>query len=630
MKFRVNWKHFPWRSLKTRVTLFTLAIFLASIWSLAFYASRMLRAEMQRLLGDLIGGFNRLLRSLGQREAALRASEERLRTLIDWSIEAIAVHRDGKLIYVNPSAIKMIGAKSAQDLIGKPILDWVPPDYREIALERIKSITDTGIATPLIQEKFLKLDGTVIDVEVQSTSIVYDGKPAIHVAMRDITAQKRVEDALRQREERYRVLAEAAHDIIVLINDRHEVEYANTFAARLFRCLPQQLIGKRLLDIFPPEIAARQIANLQKVLASGESLYVEAPSAFPGSSLWLGSWLVPIKDPCREITAILVVSRDITEHKRAERALAESEARFRSLTRLSSDFYWETDVAHRLVQRAESNSAARESVFHQGSPVGRRRWEVPYVSPDESGWQAHRALLDAHLPFREFVFSRLAADGTERHVSISGDPVFDEAGNFEGYRGVGTDITGRKRLEEQVRQMAFHDTLTNLPNRRLLNDRLSQAMAANRRSGCYGAVMFLDLDDFKLLNDRHGHEAGDWLLIEAADRLKSCVREIDTVARFGGDEFVVMIRELDAHKSESRAQAGIVAEKVRAALAKPYVLKVRREGEAQTTVEHRCTVSIGVALFSKHEASQDDIIKRADTAMYQAKTSGNNLIRFYE
>jgi diguanylate cyclase (GGDEF)-like protein len=142
--------------------------------------------------------------------------------------------------------------------------------------------------------------------------------------------------------------------------------------------------------------------------------------------------------------------------------------------------------------------------------------------------------------------------------------------------------------------------------------------------------MFLDLDNFKLLNDTHGHEVGDLLLIEAADRLKSCVREMDTVARFGGDEFVVMISELDADKTGSTTQAGIIAEKIRAALAKPYELKIQHEGKAETTVEHHCTASIGVALFIKDEASQDNILKWADMAMYQAKEAGRNLARFYD
>jgi diguanylate cyclase (GGDEF)-like protein len=155
-------------------------------------------------------------------------------------------------------------------------------------------------------------------------------------------------------------------------------------------------------------------------------------------------------------------------------------------------------------------------------------------------------------------------------------------------------------------------------------------MAANKRSGCYGAVMFLDLDNFKPLNDAHGHEVGDLLLIEAANRLKACVREMDTVARFGGDEFVVITSELDTDRTESAAQAGVIAEKIRSALAEPYRLTLKHEGKPDIFIEHRCTASIGVALFINHETAADDILKWADMAMYQAKEAGRNAIRFHE
>lgn len=194
------------------------------------------------------------------------------------------------------------------------------------------------------------------------------------------------------------------------------------------------------------------------------------------------------------------------------------------------------------------------------------------------------------------------------------------------YVGVYTDITERKRMENQVMHLAFFDALTNLPNRRLLNDRLGHAMAVNRRSSCFGAMVFLDLDNFKPLNDKHGHGVGDLLLMEVANRLKRCVREVDTVARFGGDEFVLMLPELSADRDASVKLAGIVAEKVRLALAEPYRLLV----EPGSIVVHHCTASIGIALFGGMENSQDDILKWADAAMYAAKEAGRNAIRFYE
>jgi len=222
----------------------------------------------------------------------------------------------------------------------------------------------------------------------------------------------------------------------------------------------------------------------------------------------------------------------------------------------------------------------------------------------------------------------LHRDGHEFPIELSIVPIkLAEKYEFNAFI---RDISERKQMEDQVRQLAFHDTLTQLPNRRLLNDRLSQAMAASVRSGCYGALMFLDLDNFKPLNDKYGHEAGDLLLIEAANRLKSCVREMDTVARFGGDEFVVMIRELDKNKATSTVQAEVIADKIRNTLAEQYLLTVKKKEKTGVTIKHYCTASIGVVLFINHETSQEDIIKWADTAMYQAKESGRNSIRFYK
>lgn len=200
-------------------------------------------------------------------------------------------------------------------------------------------------------------------------------------------------------------------------------------------------------------------------------------------------------------------------------------------------------------------------------------------------------------------------------------------GRLLGVLGIAHDITERHQMAEQVRQLAYHDPLTKLPNRRLLNDRLHQTIAASKRSACYGALIFLDLDNFKPLNDAHGHEVGDLLLIEAADRLKHCLREMDTVARFGGDEFVVMLPELDRDVAESTAQAGLVAEKIRRALSEPYRLTM--ESEEKRTIQHQCTASIGVALFRHHEGRVDEVVRWADAAMYEAKEAGRNLIRFH-
>lgn len=185
--------------------------------------------------------------------------------------------------------------------------------------------------------------------------------------------------------------------------------------------------------------------------------------------------------------------------------------------------------------------------------------------------------------------------------------------------------------EQKIRDLAFYDTLTRLPNRRLLLDRLNQAMSASKRSGHYAALMFIDLDNFKPLNDQHGHAIGDLLLIEVARRISDCMREVDTVARFGGDEFIVMLSELATDEASSRTQAGLVAEKIRTVLAEPYLLtKPPKDGETGDRIMHHCSASIGVSLFINHDREPEDLIKRADLAMYQAKETGRNRICFFD
>ena len=220
-------------------------------------------------------------------------------------------------------------------------------------------------------------------------------------------------------------------------------------------------------------------------------------------------------------------------------------------------------------------------------------------------------------------------DGSLYHEEMTITPVRDGNSEISNYVAIKQDISERKKTEEQIHNLAFYDPLTSLPNRRLLSDRLQQTQAASKRNRHYAALMFLDLDNFKSLNDTHGHNVGDLLLIEVAHRIRNCVREGDSVARFGGDEFVVMLSELEVNRDESISRASIVAEKIRTALAEHYVLPVQQDGMA-TTVEHHCTSSIGVVMFVNHEISTEEILKRADMSMYQAKEAGRNRICFYE
>ena len=309
---------------------------------------------------------------------------------------------------------------------------------------------------------------------------------------------------------------------------------------------------------------------------------------------------------------------DVSDYVRVENELRESEARFRSLSDLSSDWYWEHDAEGRFVQLAGDLSV---NGIPLSTVMGRTRWEIGALNMTEADWAAHRAVLQTHQPFRDLELQRQRPDGSMHWISVSGVPVFDAQGALWGYRGVGRDITERKRVESQIEQLAFYDVLTGLPNRRLLVDRLQRATAAVVRSGAQGALLFIDLDNFKDLNDTLGHDTGDQLLVQVAQRLKACVREADTVARFGGDEFVVLVEGLSADGPHASAEAALVASHIATTLGKPYAL-----GETG----HHSTPSIGIALFGQQTVSVDELLKHADLAMYQAKAAGRNTQRFFD
>ena len=314
-------------------------------------------------------------------------------------------------------------------------------------------------------------------------------------------------------------------------------------------------------------------------------------------------------------------------------ALNESQTLYRLLTEDTLDVLWKADCNLCITYISPADERLRG--YKAEEVIGRHVFDL---FTDEGVAIVKKIMRQSQTSepattqagFLTFEVQHKCKDGGVLWGEVLSKPERDEQGVIIGYHGITREITQRKHLEDQVRQLAFHDPLTNLPNRRLLLDRLTQAMAASKRSACYGAVMFLDLDEFKTLNDTHGHEAGDLLLLEATRRLKNCVREVDTVSRFGGDEFVVLLAELNTDNGESNIHAQLIAEKIRTSLAEPYILALHKAGQDESLVEHRCSASIGVVMFPNREASQDDVLKWADAAMYQAKDAGRNTIRFYK
>ncbi len=293
--------------------------------------------------------------------------------------------------------------------------------------------------------------------------------------------------------------------------------------------------------------------------------------------------------------------------------LAASEARFRSFTSLGSDWYWEQDAQFRFTSIAGNTELYPGHTTSQH--LGRTRWELPEYDPPLEGWDAHRRLLEAHQPFHDVVFRFRLPSGARAFAAISGEPVFAADGTFAGYRGIGRDITEQKLAEDNFRRLARFDTLTGLANRTSLFEHLDHAIGRSRRHGRAFALLFIDLDRFKDVNDAFGHATGDEVLRTMARRLQVAIRSGDDAARIGGDEFVVVAEDLERPDVAAEFAARLLD-----TLAEPIVL----HGQ-----ECRVGASIGIALYPGDGEDAPTLLKRADLAMYRAKEAGRNGFAYF-
>jgi diguanylate cyclase (GGDEF)-like protein/PAS domain S-box-containing protein len=293
-------------------------------------------------------------------------------------------------------------------------------------------------------------------------------------------------------------------------------------------------------------------------------------------------------------------------------ALKNSEARFRDLTELSSDWYWEQDEKFRFTDL--SVAVAAKAGISASDHVGKMRWELPGIKLSQAEWDRHIEVLKAHDAFEGFTYQRVGPSGDMRYFRMSGRPIFDELGAFKGYRGVGKDVTDAVAAEERIQYLAYNDPLTALPNGPSFRLMLNHAIASAHRYGRGFAILFIDLDGFKRVNDTLGHETGDALLQDVGRRLKSCVRQNDTAARLGGDEFVVLLEGLTTPQHVTT-----VVEKILLQIA----------GTSQKSgAPLGVTASIGISFYPQDGLDETTLMKNADVAMYRAKQRGKNNFQF--
>jgi len=374
------------------------------------------------------------------------------------------------------------------------------------------------------------------------------------------------------------------------------------------------LLGQTDYDVFPEKYADIYY-ELEKQVFSGIQVAHEEQEILDvdGNKGWVDNRKYPIHDDSGEIIGLFGIARDITAKKEAEYNLRIAAAAFEAqegilitdantvtlnvnnaFTRISG--YTAEDIIGKKPSLLQSGQ--HDAVFYRGI------WDVI----NQTGhWEGE--VTNKHKKGHSY---------SER-LTITA--VVDNKGTITNYVSTHTDITERKAAEKQIASLAFYDPLTKLPNRRLLMDRLHHAIVVTKRKGKYGAVFFLDLDNFKELNDSLGHDIGDLLLEQISERLSNIVREDDTVGRLGGDEFVIILENLDKNYTEALEQAKVVANNILVSINRPYQLD---------THEYLGSTSIGVTLFCDDQTGEADLIKQADSAMYRAKRDRRNPLKFFE
>jgi diguanylate cyclase (GGDEF)-like protein/PAS domain S-box-containing protein len=422
------------------------------------------------------------------------------------------------------------------------------------------------------------------------------------------------------RNEQLAALIEAIPDAVFLKDGDGRWVVINEPAKQLFQLqnLPWQ--GKtemELAELHPAFRTAHEacLASDEKAWQSRQLLVVEERLTQQDgrSPIVVESRKAPIFDNDGRRKGLAILARDVTERQRAEQEL-----RIAATTFEAQEAIVVTDPDHRILR--VNGAFTRMTGYSAMEVIGRTPAILKSERQDAAFYRSMWDTLNRDKYWEGELWNR-RKDGLSYLEWLTVTAVTDANGQVTHYVGLSLDITLRKEADEKIHQLAFYDPLTKLPNRRLLQDRLQQALGYSMRHKNHGAILFIDLDNFKLLNDTRGHDMGDLLLIEVAKRLQDIVRGSDTVARLGGDEFIAILGDLSQDAQQSAAAARDVGEKVLASINQPFHLQ---------GVACHSSASIGISLFRGDEIGMDDLLKHADAAMYQAKTSGHNTLRFFD
>jgi len=564
-------------------------------------------------IGQLIAGFNGLLATLSKRKASLKESEARFRDIFEKnsSVMLLIDPSSGAIRDANKAAASFYGY-SFEQLICMSISAINTMPAKIIAEERQKALSEDRNYF-LFQHRLAS--GQLRDVEVHTTPIESAGQMLLFSIVHDITERQEVQAALQASETWFRRMFENANTGIATC-DRHGrlTSFNESFRAMLgYDAIT--LVGMALLDFTHPDDYGLERSYLDEVLAGKREHYkmTKRYITMDGRILWIDLFVTVIRDAGGDVAYFAGLVNDITE-----RRLAEEQLRIAAVAFESKEAMVVTD-ANGVILRV--NQAFTESTgYTADEAVGQTPKLLQSGRHSEDFYREMWETVNRTGKWQGEVWDkRKNGEVYPKWLTISA--VMGADATVSNYVGTHNDITERKSAEEKIQALAFYDQLTGLPNRTLLLDRLRQAMRTSARSERYSALLFIDLDNFKMLNDTLGHDVGDALLMQVGQRLKSCVREVDTVARLGGDEFVLILSSLSTSEADAASATEAIADKILLAFRQVYQIG---------NLAHHSTASIGVTLFRGTLISLDDLLKQADLTMYRAKAAGRNTVRFFD
>jgi diguanylate cyclase (GGDEF)-like protein/PAS domain S-box-containing protein len=522
----------------------------------------------------------------------------------------VVLDRDGVVVSANPAATRILGGAS-EELVGLSIptlpCDLFYPDGSPLDFGEVTTRQTLESDEPLrgVTRGVRRADGGLswIEVNIHPLRTTDDLADGVVISMRDITERLAAGESARFQA----ALLASVGQAVIAIDPQGLILYWNKAAEDMYGWSEAEALNKQLA-VLVPSASPEKLRDLIKASVEGIGWTGDLLSQRRDGTVFpVLATQTPMFDERGELKALIGVSTDISERKKAEKAAQERSA----IVESTPDGVLTVGLDGTILTW---NRGAEELYGYGPEEIIGKNMSLFDTDTGEERLSS-MAMIALGETVRDFEIVRRRRDGSLVDVSLTGSPIYGDDGNVVGVASIGRDITDRKRLERELSRQAVHDSLTGLPNRALLADRLNQALAGAARRDAPVSVLFLDLDQFKTINDANGHLVGDELLIEVAARLGTAIRPSDTLARFGGDEFVVVCEDADVDEAQH------VADRLAAALKHP----IKVGGSLQYV-----SASIGIAVSPPLEADPNALLRYADTAMYEAKARGRARSRVFD